>query len=130
MELEFRKYWSLKEAFTKARGDGIAFGLNQTDFRLMGSEAELYLEGKEQTRWRFFVSRLDTHICSVALGPPDEVIDAYGGFSSMLLRKNLTTDDYKLFHGQPVQQFYILNLDDLLAGKNFEASQEMQQQLS
>eukprot|EP01024_Parvocaulis_polyphysoides_P069924 TRINITY_DN8596_c0_g2_i2.p1 TRINITY_DN8596_c0_g2~~TRINITY_DN8596_c0_g2_i2.p1 ORF type:complete len:246 (-),score=29.36 TRINITY_DN8596_c0_g2_i2:327-1064(-) len=114
MELEFRKYWSLKEAFTKARGDGIAFGLNQTDFQLLGGRAELFMNGEEQTRWRFNLQKFGDHIFSVALGPPDEIIDEYGGFQSMLLRKQLTEDEFEELHQLPEQQFQLIQLDDLI----------------
>ena len=36
MEACFRQHWSLKEAFTKARGDGIAFEFKRIEFTLSG----------------------------------------------------------------------------------------------
>ena len=36
MEACFRQHWSLKEAFTKARGDGIAFEFHRIEFSLFG----------------------------------------------------------------------------------------------
>lgn len=56
-EAAFRKHWSLKEAFVKARGDGIAFDLRKADFRLQqaGSiqaitPAVLLCDGMPQSR--------------------------------------------------------------------------------
>eukprot|EP01023_Acetabularia_acetabulum_P064890 TRINITY_DN8519_c0_g1_i5.p1 TRINITY_DN8519_c0_g1~~TRINITY_DN8519_c0_g1_i5.p1 ORF type:complete len:126 (-),score=19.78 TRINITY_DN8519_c0_g1_i5:332-709(-) len=109
-----RKKKSLKEAFTKARGDGIAFGLNQTDFQLLGGKAELYMNGEEQTRWRFSVTKFGDHIFSLALGSPDEVIDEYGGFQSMLLKKQLTEKDFEDLHTRPEQPFQLVHLQDLV----------------
>ena len=40
MEACFRQHWSLKEAFTKARGDGIAFEFSRIEFSLFGGGGE------------------------------------------------------------------------------------------
>ena len=40
MEACFRQHWSLKEAFTKARGDGIAFEFRRIEFSLFGGGGE------------------------------------------------------------------------------------------
>ena len=48
----FRKLWSLKEAFVKARGDGLALELGRAEFVLEGSKATVKLDGLEQPHWR------------------------------------------------------------------------------
>ena len=47
----FRKLWSLKEAFVKARGDGLALELGRAEFALLGSGARVRLDGLEQPHW-------------------------------------------------------------------------------
>eukprot|EP01026_Neomeris_dumetosa_P052463 TRINITY_DN463_c1_g1_i4.p2 TRINITY_DN463_c1_g1~~TRINITY_DN463_c1_g1_i4.p2 ORF type:complete len:305 (-),score=28.08 TRINITY_DN463_c1_g1_i4:219-1133(-) len=128
MELEFRKYWSLKEAFTKARGDGIAFGLNQTDFQIKRDGVKLFINEEEQKRWKFSVQKFGDHIFSVALGPPDEVIDAHGGFTQMLLKKQLTTEDYQSLNDHREEAFKIIELKDLVPHQYWMQIQDQHEQ--
>uniref|UniRef100_A0A7S2MRD3 holo-[acyl-carrier-protein] synthase n=1 Tax=Haptolina brevifila TaxID=156173 RepID=A0A7S2MRD3_9EUKA len=93
MEDLFRRFWSLKEAFTKARGDGLGFEFSRCDFALgemvTGSNgqpvqlATVKVDGKPLPQWRFFIQDMsEGHWISVARGPPTDIIDAHGRFKS------------------------------------------------
>lgn len=48
----FQKIWSLKEAFVKARGDGLAFDLAQLDFCISpGDQAVVRVNGVLADDW-------------------------------------------------------------------------------
>ena len=48
----FQKIWSLKEAFVKARGDGLAFDLAQLDFCISpGDSASVRVNGVLAVDW-------------------------------------------------------------------------------
>ena len=93
MEDLFRRFWSLKEAYTKARGDGLGFEFHRCDFQLgepgEGSEgqkvqfAAVTVDGKPLPQWRFYIQELDaSHWISTARGPPADVVDAHGQFKA------------------------------------------------
>jgi len=85
--------WSLKEAFVKAVGKGIAMNLCNSEFdisisagRLDGTPgrahlsgtANLYLGGRRRTDWKFRFLALDQdHVLSLGLGPLGEVVDSF-----------------------------------------------------
>jgi 4'-phosphopantetheinyl transferase len=84
--------WSLKEAFVKAVGKGIAMDLGSADFdvsitagaldgegvaRLCGT-ADMYLSGRKRADWSFRFFALDyDHIMSIGTGPLGEVVESY-----------------------------------------------------
>ena len=93
MEECFRKFWSLKEAYTKGRGDGLGFEFNRTDFRL-GDEggkglagqsvqlASVLVDGKKLPNWGFHIQPLEAdHWVSTGRGPPTDIVDAHGTFT-------------------------------------------------
>ena len=107
MEHAFRKFWSLKEAYTKGRGDGLGFEFNRCSFRYIGAALEsgggfglaadrgsvgqpvalasVVVDGKANKLWRFYVQPLqDDHFISVVRGSPKEIVDANGAFRASL----------------------------------------------
>lgn len=105
MEACFRQLWSLKEAFTKARGDGIAFEFCRIEFSMLcgaqggtvqaGSGVTLHerasvaVDGQPQSGWRFDIQPLRAgHWVSVARGPPLDAIDSWGGFRATFAEPN------------------------------------------
>jgi 4'-phosphopantetheinyl transferase len=84
----FQRYWSCKEAFVKARGDGLAFEpLGRAEFSFRGKAATVRVDGREMPHWRFFSHRLgEDHWVTVARGPPEHVVDREGGFRATLGR--------------------------------------------
>jgi len=107
----FQTIWSLKEAFVKARGDGVAFDLSRCTFtwrrRGEGEEEEggggafqvpapddicCCIDGVPQSGWLFETQRLpQDHIVSVAKTSRLvlDVVDAVGTFKKSLLKPNL-----------------------------------------
>ena len=94
MEECFRKFWSLKEAYTKGRGDGLGFEFNRTDFLLGAMEDGAGLVGQKVQRagvtvdrkklpsWGFYIQPLEAdHWVSTARGPPSDIVDAHGAFT-------------------------------------------------
>lgn len=122
----FRYFWSCKEAFTKARGDGLAFGLKRAEFTItmlrevapVAFEATVAVDGKTLPQWRFFGDELPNgHIVTVARGPPADVQDAIGNFKRTLSRDHLQHHDLEAPH----PQFDVLNLKDLVPDEYYKA---------
>ncbi len=101
MEDLFRRFWSLKEAYTKGRGDGLGFEFGRCDFKLgelgAGTDgqkvqfATVTVDGKPLPQWRFYIQELDaSHWISTARGPPADVVDAHGQFRATFGRRALT----------------------------------------
>ncbi|CAM0874389.1 unnamed protein product [Alopecurus aequalis] len=60
MLTEFYRYWSLKEAFVKAVGAGVGFGLHRLEFHhVQWSNISVYIDGIESRNWRFSLFKLD-----------------------------------------------------------------------
>lgn len=79
METAFRKHWSLKEAFVKAMGLGVAFDLGDVEFRIQDSKAKAVVQGEVQEHWAFHLHELGKHHwVSVARAPVGAVVDAWG----------------------------------------------------
>jgi len=77
----FFAYWTLKEAYIKARGQGLALPLDGFWFDLAGDEPAISFDDRiedDPERWRFRTVELSPdHLCSVALpfgpGPRPEL---------------------------------------------------------
>mmetsp|Transcript_74038 Transcript_74038/g.228829 ORF Transcript_74038/g.228829 Transcript_74038/m.228829 type:complete len:363 (+) Transcript_74038:70-1158(+) len=96
----FQRFWSAKEAFVKARGDGLGFELNRAEFRFQaigpvvepGQSIDAYvatvaIDGAPAPLWRCFQHRLgEDHWTAVARGPTQDVVDAQGEFLHTLQR--------------------------------------------
>lgn len=92
------RIWSLKEAFTKARGDGLNYhvGLHRIDFQFhqLSPEfgnwnflAQIRVDGELDPDWLFYQQRLDAdHWLSIARGPSRDAYDPEGEFLRTLRR--------------------------------------------
>ncbi|CAE8588427.1 unnamed protein product [Polarella glacialis] len=93
----FSRFWSAKESFVKARGDGIAYPLGQAEFHwkaLEGTtkafEGSVVIEGKQSPEWRFVQHRMPgdkAHWTTVGRGPLTDIVDALGEFTRTLRRR-------------------------------------------
>ncbi|GBG31077.1 L-aminoadipate-semialdehyde dehydrogenase-phosphopantetheinyl transferase [Hondaea fermentalgiana] len=91
----FYKYWSLKEAYLKAIGIGIGFGLQRASFFLDETSglAKLDLDGVRDTKFTFRLSELDSEHC-VAVAIETSPKDADSGPSVVWTRMNaIETND-------------------------------------
>jgi len=112
MQAAFQQVWSCKEAFVKARGDGLGFApLSRIEVEVLsrdegwggagagaagsrGAEvlammltARLTVDGVVQSRWRVDLQRLARgHWVAVALAPPDAVVDEWGVSAQWVVR--------------------------------------------
>lgn len=105
----FSRYWAAKEAFTKARGDGLAYPFNEVEFHWTPLEGfppktayqgTVKEKGKVSSLWRLVQHRLPTtkpHWVTVARGPLDEIVDAQGEFTQTLRKKqsSFATQDWQ-----------------------------------
>lgn len=87
---EFYRYWCLKEAFVKAVGAGVGFGLRRLEFHhLHWSNISIYIDGEESGKWRFWLFKLDDmHLASIAKGHPEDAVNSYKRtFSNMVVEE-------------------------------------------
>lgn len=119
----FQRFWSCKEAFVKARGDGLMFPLGHVEFDLKWVErsenkpieVRLKLDGKPDLRWRLYQSLLpDKHWVTIARGPISDVQDADGVFASTLLNCTFTNDEWETALTAPMPEFEEFTVADLL----------------
>jgi hypothetical protein len=60
MLTEFYRYWCLKEAFVKATGAGVGFGLQRLEFHHMNwTNISLCIDGEEARKWMFWLFKID-----------------------------------------------------------------------
>ncbi|GBF99739.1 L-aminoadipate-semialdehydedehydrogenase-phosphopantetheinyl transferase [Raphidocelis subcapitata] len=133
-ECAFQQAWACKEAFVKARGDGLGFApLSRIEVEAPqagGGEggagaggggaaaalaAQVSVDGAPLGRgWRFELRRLPRrHWAAVALAPPSAVVDAWGEFRATLLQPQL---EEAPLDGSPLPPppFELLTVADLL----------------
>ncbi|GMH38682.1 hypothetical protein BSKO_06566 [Bryopsis sp. KO-2023] len=126
MERTFQRHWSLKEAFVKARGDGLGFPLQSCEFRfpkgLWQNTATLYIDGSFQTRWRFHLEELrGGHWVSVARGPPEAAVDANKEFTATFQKPIIDEAILKEFLEVPNPTFKYLGISDIIPDNKKEA---------
>ena len=133
-EAAFRRHWSCKEAFVKARGDGLGFELARAEFTIepensggaVAFRTSLRVGGQPARRWAFHVEELGSgHWVTVARGPPSDVVDAHGNFRRSLRR----IDDFghlewtrELCATHPA--FSLLSISDLVPEGKLDAFEE------
>jgi 4'-phosphopantetheinyl transferase len=133
----FRRLWSCKEAFIKARGDGLAFSpLARAEFGFGGGEhggtspasegaasftATLRVDGVAQPEWSFLVEHLPTdHWVSVARGPPTAAVDAWGEFVATMARPRIESERAAAALREPPPRWEIRQVGALLPPNCFE----------
>ncbi|KAG2555690.1 hypothetical protein PVAP13_8NG022100 [Panicum virgatum] len=76
---EFYRYWCLKEAFVKAIGAGVGFGLHRLEFHHEHwTNISIHVDGDLTKKWRFWIFKLDEmHLASIAKGHPEDAVSSY-----------------------------------------------------
>ena len=115
----FQRHWSLKEAFVKARGDGLAFEpLSRAEFTIGGPlgalEPRVRVDGQARPEWRFFLEERGGYWFSVSRAPPKAIIDAMGQFTRTLKRPILAQDEMERALAAPNPTFVSKSVRDLL----------------
>ena len=127
MERTMMMFWSLKEAYTKGRGDGLGFEFNRCDFSVgdveKGSDgqpvqhATVSVDRSAVTKatWRFFMQPTATagHWISVARGKPTDVVDANGAFKATF-REALDKARLRDELARPEPPFVTKRIDELV----------------
>ncbi|CAL9005559.1 unnamed protein product [Prunus brigantina] len=77
--IEFYRYWCLKEAYVKAIGSGVAYGLDRVEFHhSCWTNISVNVEGKAMNEWRFWLLELGKgHLVSIARGHPRSATESY-----------------------------------------------------
>ena len=127
LEAAFRRLWSLKEAFTKARGDGIGFSFSRCEFTLLGTTqrddgtggsvepARISIDGARDDSWGFHVQPLShDHWISTSRGPPTDAVDANGEFTATFRHASLSKAEMAAELTRPEPPFVVKRVADLI----------------
>lgn len=111
---EFYRYWSLKEAYVKAIGSGMSYGLEQVEFLHNGwNDILVKVEGKILKDWRFWISELENRHCvAVAKGHPRSAIESY---RRTLTRTEFDPDEYRAALLLPNVNFVSKSVEQLIS---------------
>ena len=134
-ENEFRRHWSLKEALVKAIGIGLGMDLNRAEFTIHppraseeATTASVSIDGGVKDKWRFYTqafgapvdshdaqpSRGSRHWITVGRGPPEDVIDAVGEFTSTWRQREFSAEEWEAERDAPHPPFVAVTLGDLV----------------
>lgn len=130
----FKTLWSCKEAFVKARGDGLQFELSRIEFeparvdeRGRWTQAVVRIDGNSapDRDWRFDIETLDDeHVCTVALGPVSSIIDKVGNFKDTMTGPRKDREDL-LRRQRPT--FTFIAVSDLVPHNRREEFEDIRQ---
>ncbi|KAH7622782.1 hypothetical protein Ndes2526B_g02057 [Nannochloris sp. 'desiccata'] len=118
VESRFRKFWSLKEAFVKATGEGLGFDLGRCAFQLKNDnkQASVAVDGVPQPSWTFHLHELgQDHCVSVARAPIPVIVDAWGGFKATLQLPNVPNERHSEALTASEPPFTMLRVADLIS---------------
>merc|ERR1719158_1970245 len=115
----FQRFWSCKEAFVKARGDGLAFPLKRVECNLEWVdqreenpiEVFVTVDGKRRNEWRLYQCCLPgKHWVTIARGPIAEVQDGDGVWGSTFARRAFTPEEWEEALTEPMPLFEEITL--------------------
>lgn len=109
---EFYRYWCLKEAFVKATGAGVGFGLRRLEFHHENwTNISICIDGEVSKKWRFWLFKLDRmHVASIAKGPPE---DAVYSFKETLSNVMVTEEQLHSASEGPEEAFSLQTVEQL-----------------
>jgi 4'-phosphopantetheinyl transferase len=117
VESRFRQFWSLKEAFVKATGEGLGFDLGRCAFQFTNEnkQASVAIDGVFQPSWTFRLHQLgQDHCVSVARAPITVIVDAWGGFKATLQLPSVPSQRHEEALAAPEPPFSMLRVADLI----------------
>ncbi|CAN0842267.1 L-aminoadipate-semialdehyde dehydrogenase-phosphopantetheinyl transferase [Linum grandiflorum] len=90
----FYRYWSLKEAYVKATGSGLADELDKVEFRHDNwTNITISIDGKLDEEWRFSLHELPKrHWLSIARGHPKAAVESY---KSTMRRTEFSEEEFQ-----------------------------------
>ncbi|XP_052136140.1 uncharacterized protein LOC127754606 isoform X2 [Oryza glaberrima] len=114
MLTEFYRYWCLKEAFVKATGTGVGFGLQRLEFHHMNwTNISLRIDGEEDRKWRFWLFKIDEmHLASIAKGHPEDAIDSFR--RTLLSDVVIQEEELHMAIEIPEEAFTLLTVEQLI----------------
>ncbi|KAJ9684933.1 hypothetical protein PVL29_017090 [Vitis rotundifolia] len=112
--VEFYRYWSLKEAFVKAMGTGLAYRLDNVEFRHTNwTNIYVNMNGEDKNEWRFWLSELGKgHLVSIARGHPRLAAESY---KRTLKRVDFGDEEYHLGLHLPNASFKLQTVEQLVS---------------
>lgn len=117
LESSFRQFWSLKEAYAKATGEGLGFDLGRCEFTIdQGSMAAVVaVDGVHQPLWKFHLHQMGQgHWVAVGRGPISCIVDAWGGFTSTLQCPSVPEHRHQAALAAPEPPFAMLTVCDMI----------------
>ncbi|XP_016505912.1 uncharacterized protein LOC107823737 isoform X3 [Nicotiana tabacum] len=110
---EFYRYWSLKEAFVKAIGEGVGYKLDTVEFHHKNWEnIFVKVDGKELKDWKFWLLELGKdHVASIARVHP---MFATSSYKRTLKRTQFNNEEYNMGLNLPNASFIFRKVEDLL----------------
>ncbi|KAJ3681036.1 hypothetical protein LUZ60_015525 [Juncus effusus] len=109
----FFRYWGLKEAYVKAIGVGLSFGLHRLELHHMNwIDICVYVDGEISMDWRFCIFELENnHLACIAKGHPKEA----GETCKKILKESYSEEkEYQHAIELPEQGFVLCTLDQLV----------------
>ncbi|OMO62586.1 4'-phosphopantetheinyl transferase superfamily [Corchorus olitorius] len=111
---EFYRFWCLKEAFVKAIGSGLAYGLHKVEFHHTSwTNIFVKVDGVEDANWRFWLSELGKgHLVSVAKGHPRSATENY---KRTLKQIQVSQEEYNESLLPPNARFVFRTVEELVS---------------
>ncbi|OIT28853.1 PREDICTED: L-aminoadipate-semialdehyde dehydrogenase-phosphopantetheinyl transferase-like [Nicotiana attenuata] len=110
---EFYRYWSVKEAFVKAIGEGVGYKLDTVEFHHKNWEnIVVKADGKELKDWRFWLLELGKdHVASIARCHPTFATTSY---KRTLKQTQCNDEECNMGLNLPNASFIFRKVEDLL----------------
>ncbi|XWS09284.1 hypothetical protein CRYUN_Cryun40dG0072500 [Craigia yunnanensis] len=111
---EFYRYWCLKEAYVKAIGSGLAYGLHKVEFyHTSWTNISVKVDGVLNALWRFWLFDLGKgHWVSVARGQPRLAIESY---KRSLKQTKFSEEEYNEGLLLPNPRFVLRTVEELFS---------------
>ncbi|KAG2669450.1 hypothetical protein I3760_14G035100 [Carya illinoinensis] len=111
--VEFYRYWCLKEAYVKAIGSGLAYGLDKVEFHnTRWMSISVKINGKDVRDWKFWLFELrKRHWVSIARGHPRSATESY---KRTLKRSEFNNEDYHKGLHLPNVDFVFRTVEELI----------------